>query len=315
MDILLYLLARLVIGILQALPVTWSVWIGRQLGGLVHLLDRRHQRVARKNLAASFPEWSADQVRKAASENFRRIGENFSGAIALSARDSDQLADYLTLEGLENLGAGPPGQLLPDGGVFAIGHFGNFELYARLTHFVPGIIGVTTYRGLRPESINRLMQHLRKKSGCLYFERRNQGDELKATLQKRRVFLGLLADQHAGNRGLPLKFFGRLCSTSAAPAVFALRYHRPLHPVICYRTGLARWRMEVGPEIATRSGGRNRSSAEIMQEVNDYFEMAVRRDPPNWFWVHNRWKPFDRAATLKTPTAQESVSSAIARGS
>jgi lauroyl/myristoyl acyltransferase len=25
--------------------------------------------------------------------------------------------------------------------------------------------------------------------------------------------------------------------------------------------------------------------------VNQAFEQAVRRDPANWFWVHNRWKP------------------------
>jgi hypothetical protein len=27
-----------------------------------------------------------------------------------------------------------------------------------------------------------------------------------------------------------------------------------------------------------------------MLDVNRAFEAAVRRDPANWFWVHNRWK-------------------------
>jgi len=45
-----------------------------------------------------------------------------------------------------------------------------------------------------------------------------------------------------------------------------------------------------------------------MREVNRAFEQAVRRDPANWFWVHNRWKfpPTDgprpeRAAGVATP--------------
>ena len=29
-----------------------------------------------------------------------------------------------------------------------------------------------------------------------------------------------------------------------------------------------------------------------MRDVNRVFEAAVRRDPANWFWVHNRWKQF-----------------------
>jgi KDO2-lipid IV(A) lauroyltransferase len=27
-----------------------------------------------------------------------------------------------------------------------------------------------------------------------------------------------------------------------------------------------------------------------MRDVNRAFEAAVRRDPANWFWVHDRWK-------------------------
>jgi lauroyl/myristoyl acyltransferase len=27
-----------------------------------------------------------------------------------------------------------------------------------------------------------------------------------------------------------------------------------------------------------------------MRDVNHAFEIAVRRDPANWFWVHRRWK-------------------------
>jgi KDO2-lipid IV(A) lauroyltransferase len=31
-----------------------------------------------------------------------------------------------------------------------------------------------------------------------------------------------------------------------------------------------------------------------MRDVNLAFEAAVRRDPANWFWVHNRWKASKR---------------------
>jgi KDO2-lipid IV(A) lauroyltransferase len=38
-----------------------------------------------------------------------------------------------------------------------------------------------------------------------------------------------------------------------------------------------------------------------MLDVNRAFEAAVRRDPANWFWVHNRWKP------AKKPTPKPAV--------
>ncbi len=94
-----------------------------------------------------------------------------------------------------------------------------------------------------------------------------------------------------------LPFLGHDCSTSAAPAIFALRYHCALHTGICYRVGLARWRIEAGDEIPTHENGRPRSAAAIMRDVNRAFEAAVRRDPANWFWVHRRWKPAPAAKT------------------
>jgi KDO2-lipid IV(A) lauroyltransferase len=76
-----------------------------------------------------------------------------------------------------------------------------------------------------------------------------------------------------------------------APAVFALRYRCPLYTAICYRTGLATLQIEVGEEIPTQENGHPRTSEAIMRAVNRAFEAAIRRDPANWFWVHNRWKP------------------------
>src|SRR5206468_12445137 len=139
--------------------------------------------------------------------------------------------------------------------------------------------------------LNRLMQSLRERSGCVFFERRTEGAALKAAMSQTGLLLGLLADQHAGDNGLRLPFLGHDCSTTAAPALFALRYNHPLHTGICYRVGLARWRIEAGDEIPTREKGRPRSPEAIMGDVNRAFEIAIRRDPANWFWVHRRWKP------------------------
>jgi len=135
---------------------------------------------------------------------------------------------------------------------------------------------------------------LRGRSGCQYFERRTEGRALKAFMNQPGVMLGLLSDQSAGDMRVP--FLGLDCATTAAPALFALRYQCLLFIGVCYRVGLARWRFEGGPEIPTRENGRPRSAEAIMRDVNQAFEVAVRRDPANWFWVHNRWKPPGRNA-------------------
>lgn len=291
MDHLLYLVARALIGFLQRLPLSRVARLGRWGGGLAYGLDARHRRVALRNLSMCFgQEKSASEIREIAKENFRRIGENFACAARTASMSREELRPFVEFVGDPNILSPPPGRT-PSSIVVAIGHFGNFELYARFGQFCHGFQCATTYRGLRQPSLNRLMQLLRERSGCLYFERRADGAALKAAMNRPGMLLGLLADQHAGKTGLWTPFLGRDCSTSAAPALFALRYNCPLHTGICYRTGPGRWRIEAGPAIPTHENGRPRATKDITRDMNRAFEAAVRRDPANWFWVHNRWKP------------------------
>lgn len=291
MDSILYLLARAVIGLLQSLPLRTVARLGRVGGTLAYWLDARHRKVVLTNLTMCFgKEKSREEIRALAQENFRRIGENFACAAKTASMTHEEIKPFVEFVAPKNILSPPTGQK-PPSMVVAIGHFGNFELYARFGQFCPAYQCATTYRGLRQPSLNRLMQDMRERSGCLYFERRTDGAALKTAMSQPGLMLGLLADQHAGNSGARIPFLGHDCSTSTAPAVFALRYHSELRTGICYRVGLAQWRIEAGPEIPTHDHGVPRPSEAIMRDVNDAFEQAVRRDPANWFWVHNRWKP------------------------
>jgi len=285
-----YWLARGLLAPVQVLPLAWVARLGQVGGGVAYWLDRRHRRAARQNLARCFGTGcSPGELRAIARANFRRIGENFACAARTAAMTSAEIARVLTVQGIERLGDSPDRPSRSK--VVAIGHFGNFELYARVGQFLPGFQFATTYRALRQPSLNRLLQGLRARSGCLYFERRTELRAVQEAMRTQRLVLGFLADQHAGDRGLPVPFFGEVCSTSAAPAVFALRYQCPLLVAICYRTGLSRWRIEIGEEIPTHHRGQPRSVEDITHDINRAFESAVRRDPANWFWVHQRWKP------------------------
>ena len=291
MDTLLYVVIRSAVAIIQALPLFWVARLGRMGGALAYWLDGRHRRMTISNLKLCFAKSKAQkEIIWIAKENFRRIGENFASAAKTAAMTPDQMKPHFVFTGAEKIlpheaNAGPQSR------VVAIGHFGNFELYARFGQFVPIFHCATTYRGLPQPSLDRLLKSMRETSGCRFYERRSESNALRAAMSDTGLLLGLLCDQHAGRSGLRLPFLGHECSTSSAPALFALRYNCPLHTAICYRTGLGQWEIEVGDEIPTRENGEPRSTEAIMLEVNRALEKAVLRDPANWFWVHNRWKP------------------------
>lgn len=289
MQTLLYLFARVVIALLQSLPLPVVALLGRWGGALAWYLDKPHREVVLKNLQQCFPEKTSAETRTIGRENFRRIGENYASAVKTASMPVERILEICEVKGLEKFPEfGVDGS--PRNCIVAIGHFGNFELNATLGRVVKGIKPATTYRGLRQPKLNSLLQGLREQSGCRFFERRTDAKALQAALNEGGLLLGLLSDQHAGKGGVITPFFGRPASTTGAPAVLSLRYQAALYTAVCYRVRLGHWRVEVGDEIETHKNGSPRSPEEITVDINRAFEEAIRRDPANWFWVHKRWK-------------------------
>ena len=301
MNRFLYFLARLGIGILQALPLPLVARIGRCGGEVMFWLDRRHRRMALQNLTRCFgAEKSPHEIRRLARENFRRLGENYCSAIKTAVLDEAELRKVLEVR---RAGTAAGGETLeqPWNRLLATGHFGNFELFTRLAAFVPGYRCAATYRGIRQPLVDQLIYSMRTVSGNLMFERRSGAEGLKRVMNQGGVLLSLAADQSARDNGLELPFLGHPCFVTRSPAIMAMRYDCALSAAICYRVGLGRWVIEIGEPIPTRENGQRRSAEAITHDINRALEVAVRRDPANWFWVHNRWKL--RAATTAPATA------------
>lgn len=281
-------LARFFVFLLQSLSLPWAARMGRAVGALAWILDRRHRMAALENLRLAFgSEMGEPEIRSIAREHFRRLGENYACAIKTASMSDAELRPHLEFINYpETL---PPAKGIS---VYAIGHFGNFEIIARMQAWAGNRRLITTYRALRSVALDGVLQDLRRKSGILYFERTRDAGALRKRLQEGDVLFGILSDQHAGKRGLWIPFFGRHCSTTAAPAVYALRFRARLFVGTCYRTRLAHWRLELSDPIPTHlPDGTARSTKDIMTEVNQHLERSIRRDPANWFWVHRRWKP------------------------
>lgn len=287
---LIYIVATVIIRLASFLPIRFLAWVGRQMGRLAWHLDRRHRLVAIANIEAAFPELSTDACINLSKKNFLRLGETYTCILKTGAMDADQINKIVSFEGYERikeiLDNDPKAKI-----ILAIGHYGNFELFSWIKLVIPDAQTATTYRALRQPKLTKLMLKLRANSGCFYFERRTEGPELLEAMKQPHIVLGLLADQNAGESGLWLPVFDRKTSVSPAPAIFAKRYNCRLFHSACFRIKPGRWQIELGKEIPVIENGLRRSTESITRDIISAQENAIRRDPANWFWVHNRWKP------------------------
>ena len=289
-DTVIYIIACVIIWLTSVIPIKCLAWAGRQMGRLAWHIDRRHRLVATRNIVAAFPELDPDDCLNLAKENFHRLGETYACILKTGGMNAKQIKNVLTVEGYERIEEimmhDPKANI-----ILAIGHYGNFELFSWIVLGAPSAQIVTTYRAIRQPKLNKLLLQLRAASGCLYFERRTEGAQLKETMKRPHIMLGLLADQNAGEGGLWLPVFGRETSVSSAPAVFAQRYQCRLFPSACFRISAGHWKIELGEEIPVKENGQRRSTEAITRDIIEAQEKTIRCDPANWFWVHNRWKP------------------------
>jgi len=290
MEQLLYLIARSFLVFIQALPVGWVARLGRCGGALAYWVDRRHRRVALKNLTRCFaPEKSPAEIRAIAKENFRRLGEVYGCAIKGMVMNDAELRTIFAVKGDEAVRAvDAEGRLVNR--VFTGGHFGNFELANRMSALIPGYQAVATYRGIRPPKLDQLVYRMRTVSGNILVDRRTGAEDLKRAMAAGGKLLILASDQADRSGGLELPFLGYYAWTTRAPVILALRYKCVIFVPICYRVGLGKWVLEIGEPIRMEENGKRRGVEALMRDINTALEVGVRRDPANWFWVHDRWK-------------------------
>src|SRR4051794_4511115 len=102
-DRILYLAARVLIGLIRLLPLPAVARLGRMGGALFYCLDLRHRNVAIRNISRCFPEKSVSEARAIAWENFKRIGEAFACAVKTAYMSVAEILPYCELIGFDKI--------------------------------------------------------------------------------------------------------------------------------------------------------------------------------------------------------------------
>ena len=283
MDYAVYLLALALLAVLGRLPLTLAFRLGGLLGLVAWAVLPGYRRLAQRNVAIAFGRQMSDrEVRRTVRQHFRTLGANLLSVPRLARLPEAKVQARVDLIGLPALRA-----TLESGRgvVMAINHIGNWELYAQLIGRVREFPVGAIFQSQRNKYINRLIERSRSRLGLRTFDRR-KGYLDAVDLVEKGGILAILVDQHAGDGALWTPLFRKFASTSPLAAIIADRTGAPLVSVAIHTTGVARWRCVIEPPFEPQG----RSVEELTLELNRTLEREISAGPPDWFWVHNRWK-------------------------
>jgi KDO2-lipid IV(A) lauroyltransferase len=287
-DFAVYLLIRLTVCVLQALPMTWSLRVIHWLARVACHVDRRHRRVAMENLRLAFPgAYTEDQLRRLTLDVYRHF---FTVALEMmfiprklgSRRRREELMK-ITPELERALSSGRP--LL-----MATAHFGNWELNAFLLRYY-GIRAHLVARPMDNPYLDAYMRRFRESMGHKVVSKNGELARMRDVLLDGGC-LCTLVDQDAGPSGLFVDFFGRPASTHKAIAHLA-RWTSALIVVAGVQNlgGTLDYAVRDTDIIDPDDYARQKDAVlAITQRFTKAVERLVRYDPRQYFWLHQRWK-------------------------
>ncbi|NLN78426.1 MAG: lysophospholipid acyltransferase family protein [Armatimonadetes bacterium] len=265
----------------------WSVRVvGNLLGIVFYYASARYRNVALKNLRSVYgQEMGEVQIRALAKrvfKHFTRGAIEFFFVLSLNSKQINELVDVSGCEHLDSaLSEG-------NGCIVITAHYGNWELLARKLALFGYKINVIA-RDSDDPGMTGITAQIRESGGYRVFDKDRSLIGAMRALRRNEV-LGILPDQH-DSQGIFVDFFSRPAATATGPATFALKSSAPLVPVFASRTADGRYNAVVYPRIDFNpSGNIEKDTKELTSLINIAIEQAIRLQPDQWLWFHNRWK-------------------------
>ena len=287
MEYFAYLLFRAFTALLLSLPLIAVYRLGQAFGFLGWLVAVPYRRLVQENLTIAYGgKKSPDEIRRLTRQHFLTLGANLLSSIKTVRFDAAGIHEVCPVEGIEHaIHALDQGK----GIVMVLSHMGNWELYAPLCQVLPQYKWSCIYQPLGNKYIEAYVQAARSRA-TLMFNRKNGFNAPTAFLREGGA-VGVLIDQHAGDRGAWTPLFGRMASTSTLAGLLARRTEAALVPMAVVTTGPARWKLVIFPPVpSVGADGAPMEVEAITARLNQTLERQVDTSPADWFWVHNRWK-------------------------
>lgn len=276
------------VSFIAGIPHRHIAHAGKWLGVLGYILDRRHQRIVKRNLKFIYPEWSWDRIQEVSKRVFQNMATTLLEICQMTCFSREDILRRVRIRGKDNL---LNAMKSPKGLILISAHLGNWEMAHIFASCYLQTPLVLVARKIQPKALNQWVHRLRTRFGSVVLDKAGALRKMVRVLSHG-ALVGLLIDQGTSrSEGVEIVFFGRTVTATPAAALLARRYDSPVLPAFCIREGDGSLTFVVEPPLVVRKTKDMRGDVRVNTQImNDAIERAVKAYPDQWFWFHKRWK-------------------------
>ncbi|MFH0790280.1 MAG: ELM1/GtrOC1 family putative glycosyltransferase [Candidatus Omnitrophota bacterium] len=293
-DYLSYLILSIAGRLIRILPLCFSLFLGRMIGGLVYYFDLRHKLLVYANIKTALGnKISPGQVSAIARKFYENFGQNLIEFFRLPLMNKEYFDKYIEIEGRNHItGAFKRGK----GVILVSVHAGNWEL-SNLVCANLGIPFSLFVRNQRFERVNKLLNSYRRQKGFKLIQRQNQLRGLIQVLKDNQA-VGMTVDQ-GGKYGELVDFCGKSASMSTGAVKIALKYDLTILPAFYTRVHGPRQKVIFqAPFELKKTGDKNDDIKENLQRLVAIFEKLILSYPQEYLWSYKIWKYYRQKEVL-----------------
>lgn len=268
--------------LLVMLPYPMMMWLGKQLGLLMHSMGGYRYEIAEINLKLCFPEMPEAERQQLLRDNFISYGIAFFEVGLAWWWSTERLNKYTQLDGMEHIDG-----LEGRGALLMAVHYTTLEVGASALSARHSIDGM--YRPHKNAVYDYLQskgRRVRDPAGVVY-PREDVRGMFKALRQGRIIWYA--PDQDYGRKqSVFASFFGVTAASVTATARFAKIGNAAVLPFSHVRLpGNQGYRITVHPPLENFPEGDDVVDAET---INRHVEAFILKQPDQYMWVHRRFK-------------------------
>jgi KDO2-lipid IV(A) lauroyltransferase len=291
LDYLVYLVVRIVVCVVQALPVSMAWQFAENLAWLAYHVNRRHRSVACENLRRAFPDLDAAAVNRLVRLVYRHSCLMLIEMILIPRKlHLSNMERHVRYPSPSDRRVGMQWFKSKRPILTVTGHLGNWELLS-YTFGMYGFRGGIIARRLDNPYLDRFLKRFRSATGQALLDKNEDYEKVQQMLGAGQ-HLGILGDQDAGPRGVFVEFFGRPASTHKSIALLSLEYSAPIVVLAALRRKEPlHYDVHLADIILPEDYAHLPQAVRFITERHaKALEKLVRVDPTQYFWLHRRWK-------------------------
>ena len=247
--------------------VIGTYWYAREL-------EEQRMRTAANHRRCN-PALSPAEARRLARRSYREYVAMILDSIWAESQNPSAVMRHVHVRGRAQL------DRTRDGAVFAISHFGNWDIAA--TAAVALGVRITTVMGpVISPFLSSLVAWSREHKGLELYSPERAARGLIRALRARRV-VSLMADVPEAGPTVVVQYCGGPVRFSSVPARLAMAERKPLMPVACWRAGSG-WVLEIHPAVPIQPGD---DETDVTARVAKVLEPTVLRHPEQWYPFHD----------------------------